>query len=153
MSRKTALARTLALIPLGSGAGPLALAADLQIGLGRYEEALKMIGERLGRDPYDDRLHALKARALLSAGRGADAESAIDRALALHPGGKSHIALKVRILSSLGRSDEALRLVEASLRNKQSVELRFLKARIAVGQFWRASRSKTGLAGSLDSPS
>lgn len=144
MPRETALARTLTLLPHSSGAGPWAFAADLQIALGRCGDSLQLLAKRLEQDPHDDRLHALRARALLAAGRGSEAESAIDRALALHLHSRAHIALKARVLSSLGRPDEALRLVEASLRHKQSLQLRLLKARIVISQFWRATRIGKG---------
>ena len=85
---------------------------------GRLDEAGRLYGDILAREPGNATAHQLMALLRFQQGKNPDALTAIEAALAITPDGAEALAIRGNVLMALGRADDALESFDRAIARK-----------------------------------
>jgi tetratricopeptide (TPR) repeat protein len=99
--------------------------------LGRFDEALEVIGQGIDRDDYNDELRTVKAKLFLKQGRTDEAVTDLREALALNPESLQATELLLSVLFEGGDMEAVLETIDALEEHSTSPLMTWYKAKAA----------------------
>lgn len=99
--------------------------------LGRFDEALEVIGQGIDRDDYNDELRTVKAKLFLKQGRTDEAVTELREALALNPESLQATELLLSVLFEAGDMEAVLETIDALEEHSTSPLMTWYKAKAA----------------------